>query len=456
MRFELPDIYTKIVADVSGIRQKFDQALGQAKSFSTNFEASFKDLGSAATRQVEKMTGAVGREGEKAGKALGEHTIKSLRKSFGAESIFGAFGQILTTGGIAGGLIVAGQMMNRLADSTKNFAIEYSKGGDAARRATAEMLAQIPIVGQIGQAASTIFSVVTGEAQYVAKIQEATTAQIRHMQILEQAHTAVNSFLADAKAGLDHIQAQIDRLGLTGTKLKLFDINQAAIDQISAVVDKMNQAKTQDWVTAKKQEIAGLQDQIAKLTGNLADTPKQISVSAGIGAPGILAPNEKYTEISSQLTGAKQQLAAAQRDLQSKLDMITRGADNQISKIGELSFKQKGREIFQAAADWFTPFIDNAVKARQQVDAQVEAMRKQIAATGKNPIEQQIMEFSNLPAQARMTLPNSRDWPAISTSSSRRCNSPNRSNHGAIRFNIRLSNSTRPRRSSKRFGTPGR
>jgi hypothetical protein len=300
----------------------------------------------------------------------------------------------------AGGAItlfsVIATQVNAATKEIERMALAFDAGKLSAGELTAEVLKSIPAFGQLVEAGDRIFSLATGETQYIARIKEATAAQERHMAAVLALRAITDRYLGDAQANVKAMQREIDGLGLTGIAKQLNDLGNA---QASAADDASARAKAAiaDANASMGKDISEATQKLNELRQQLARTDKTVTVSAGTGAAPTTVANPDFKRLSDEIASQQAKVDAATTDLNKRVAEINAGLREELAKGAELGFKRQAQAIIGAAKGFGQAWADaiggGLKEARDRAQAQIDALKGDLAKFGKSDDEKALIDF---------------------------------------------------------------
>jgi hypothetical protein len=381
--------------DISNFQQGIHQAVTAAKLMNEKVTASIKGAQEGLEKKI--APGAVS-----AGKDAGEVTAKSLLSSLndevGKRSTFGKISKLLAGGGVIGGLGIAAHVFDGLTLEAENFALALDKGGDASRKAGAELLTQIPIVGKLGEAGARIWGIVSGETAYVARIKESTAAQEEDLAIVGELKKTVAAYVAQVKEGLDAVDVKIKGMGFHGLSKEIYDLQAA---QSKGVLDAKKVGADlldNDIFKKAKAEISKQGEELNKLYAKVYETPRTISTSGGEGGRGIVSANPDYIELQKQISDAVELKRKAIGTFNNEIGKADRATIDAMRGVVKDTFFEEGKAILGAAAEaaekTFKPFFDEGTKIKETWGDQIAEMKKQVDTFGMSEGRKRLFDFS--------------------------------------------------------------
>lgn len=376
--FELPNIYTRLIADITPMQRSFDQMRGEARSFASGIDQAMKE--------VEASSQAVGVETAKNAKLFGElgNQAKDLKSLLGAGAALGL------AAGVAAGV-------DALSQKLESVALSAGKAQDSSADLISTLLKGIPIVGQLGAAGERLINLATGETQYVAAIKEATRAQEEHIKAVGKLAEVFDKFKSNAVSFRTSVQREIAQLTAGDFQKGLFDIGDTVTGRIGEI--RANRESLLDSPELKKikQEIADAEKALRASQDRLANEPSTIATGSGeMGT--TLSPNPLLPNLQRDVAAAEQAVADAKQKLEAKMSEVDETVGGQFADVASLAWKRLTMQVSEAFSgiDTAVSDLDGAAQAGDKVVSMLDRMRDQVAKLNMTNSEKALFDFTKL------------------------------------------------------------
>jgi predicted hydrocarbon binding protein len=364
MSFDAGSIVAEIVLNTPGFDAGVKRAIEGTKAIEQNV--------AGLSSPLAKAENAIAQTGGKAGDSYAKGFIKSLKSQMGEESAFGGAMAMLRGGGAMVGVAVVAQQLQGMAAAMEKFAIAAATGESDTGELVANMLRSIPVAGQLGDAFARFYELASGTTAAVARL-KLETERTERLTAAMAAHLAVvKASTRDADQFIQDIGRQIARLGLSGTGLKLFDIDTAALERIKAILDQAEKLKAGDEIKKIEETVAKAREAVAKAGASRVGVVGWETINpAGGGGP------RQVPIFGSVKTREQEQLELAEKQLNDAKAAIDAGAARKTVESEKLRWAQKIEAAREGAAAWLSQNLGAANEAINQSMKAAEAESKQ-------------------------------------------------------------------------------